>query len=215
MYAYEKQNNNNIIKYEIYFDKEKLEDLKQRIIDNTALIKHEKTTAINPYSIKDTLDYEICNLTYKELVPIDRFDHYEREYFVEYDKIIYPNLVKIIYSFLRNEVSALKELSEYSIEYPTKYLEEEIAKVNNEINNILNTDFELKRKKLDELQSLVIDAENNKNKTNTKLYYEELKSLIQAKYIDEIDLEVLNHATKFLNASKVRYLNKLNVAKDN
>ena len=214
MYVYER-NNNIIKKFEVFYDREKLEDLKDRIITNCSYVKHIKTETTNPYAIKGTLDYEIRNLTYKENPPIDRFDHFEDNYDVEYDKVTYPKLVGIIYSFLRNEVTAIKDLNEYEIEYPTEFLSLKIDMLNDEINNIPNTKFDLKRQKLDELQNLVLELDKNKDKTSTEVYFEELKTLINAQYIDEMDINEINHATKFLNAPKIKYLNNLNITKIN
>ena len=214
MYVYEK-NDESIKKYEVFYDREKLEDLKDRVISNCSLTKHIKTNTTNPYSIKGSLNYEIRNLTYKQNPSIDRFDHFEDDYDVEYDKVIYPNLVGIIYSFLRNEVSAIKDLKDYEVENLTDSIAIKIELLNDAINTISNTEFSLKKKKLDELEELVNEAELNENKESTEIYFEELKSLITAQFIDEIDLDTLDHAAEFLGSSKIQAHDKLNITKIN
>lgn len=214
MYVYEKQDD-KVKKYDVFYDREKLEDLKDRIINNCSYVKHIKTETINPYSIKGTLDYEIRNLTYKENPPIDRFDHFEDNYDVEYDKVTYPKLVGIIYSFLRNEVSAIDDLSKYTVEDLTSFLASKIESLDDEINNISNKEIAKKRAKLEELEGLINDAKLNENKQSTEEYFEELKQLITAQYIDEIDETILNHASSFANTPKPRVYNKLNITKIN
>ena len=214
MYVYE-SNDDKVRKYEVFYDREKLEDLKDKVIENCSYIKHIKTSTTNPYSIKGSLDCDVRNLTYKQNPSIDRFDHFEDDYDVEYDKVIYPNLVGIIYSFLRNEVSAIKDLENYEVENLTDSIAIKIELLNDAINTISNTEFDLKKKKLDELEELVNEAKLNENKESTEIYFEELKSLITAQFIDEIDKDILYHATNFLGASKVNIHDKLNITKIN
>ena len=192
---YFRKNDEVIEKYQVSFDKEEIEKLKKKIINNCSFIKHEEYES--DYSPRFT-DEIIRNFTY---TPTGK----EKEYFEEtrdiyrysYDEYKPPYLVELINQLLNGNSKAIDKILNYDISTKST-IDDRIDLANQEFNKIAPKDIIKKREKLKELEDLVKAKELNKGQQSIDAYYNQLIGLIKFDLVDSLSISELGRIESFL-----------------
>lgn len=192
---YFRKNDEVIEKYQVSFDKEEIEKLKKKIINNCSFIKHEEYES--DYSPRFT-DEIIRNFTY---TPTGK----EKEYFEEtrdiyrysYDEYKPPYLVELINQLLNGNSKAIDKILNYDISTKST-IDDRIDLANQEFNKIAPEDITKKKEKLKELEDLLKAKELNKNQQSIDVYYNQLVGLIKFDLIDSLPISELGRIESFL-----------------
>lgn len=203
-------NNEGIIeKYQVNFDKDKIEKLKNDIIKNCSFIQHKEYESDYFPRFRDEI---IVNFTY---TPTGE----EKEYFEEtrdiyhfsYDQYQPPYLVDLINQLLNGNSKAIDEIFNYDTS--TLNINDRIKIINDEFNEIPTDDIFKKKKKLNELEDLLKSKEINKNQQSIDVYYAQLLKLIKFNLIDSLPLCELVRINSFLE-DKLSLKEVINVSKE-
>ena len=192
---YFRKNDEVIEKYQVSFDKEEIEKLKKKIINNCSFIKHEEYES--DYSPRVT-DEIIRNFTY---TPTGK----EKEYFEEtrdiyrysYDKYKPPYLVELINQLLNGNSKAIDKILNYDISTKST-IDDRIDLANQEFNKIAPEDIIKKKEKLKELEDLLKAKKLNKNQQSIDIYYNQLIGLIKFDLVDSLSISELVRIESFL-----------------
>lgn len=197
MYYYV-ENNDKIEKYEIEFDKEKLKKLKIEIINKCSEITHkEYNNTIEP----NYFDYlKIRNYQSKQIGTVEGRDYAPDKtlYHISYDEYIFPYLVTLIDRLLKNDIEALNEIFNPSIEKEKISFTQRIENLSKEIDEINNFDTNKKITKLQELQKLIETQKLNSSQLPVSLYYTKVQELITFKYINSMKITEIEKTESFL-----------------
>lgn len=192
---YFRKNGEVIEKYQISFDKEEIEKLKKKIINNCSFIKHEEYES--DYSPRFT-DEIIRNFT---SIPTGK----EKEYFEEtrdiyrysYDEYKPPYLVELINQLLNGNSKVIDKILNYDISTKST-IDDRIDLANQEFNKIAPENITKKKQKLKELEDLVKAKELNKGQQSIESYYNQLIGLISFNIIDSLSVSELGRIESFL-----------------
>lgn len=195
---YFRKNDEVIEKYQVSFDKEEIEKLKKKIINNCSFIKHEEYES--DYSPRFT-DEIIRNFTY---TPTGK----EKEYFEEtrdiyrysYDEYKPPYLVELINQLLNGNSSAIDGILNYDISTKST-IDDRIDLINQEFNKIAPEDITKKKEKLKELEDLLKAKELNMNQQSIDVYYDQLIGLIKFDLIGSLQISELDRIESFLEVN--------------
>lgn len=184
-----------IEKYQVSFDKEEIEKLKKKIINNCSFIKHEEYES--DYSPRFT-DEIIRNFTY---TPTGK----EKEYFEEtrdiyrysYDEYKPPYLVELINQLLNGNSKAIDKILNYDISTKST-IDDRIDLANQEFNKIVPEDIIKKKEKLKEPEDLLKAKKLNKNQQSIDIYYNQLIGLIKFDLVDSLSISELCRIESFL-----------------
>ena len=186
-----------IKKYNVNYDKETIIKFKEKVIDNCCEVEHgifEDT--YYPFSTKSE-DFEYRNLI--SLGGRNDKNNINYIYKYEYDKYIYPYLVKLINRLLANDKSAIEEIFTYKGLY-NFYLVDIDNKINELTNSLSDEEISIEDKinKTDELKDLLLKKKTLLLNDKSKDYYEELQQLISFELVDEIEFNDYQRLEHFL-----------------
>ena len=206
---YFRKNNNVIEKYQVNFDKEKIEKLKNEIINNCSFITHREYESDYAPILADKI---IRNFTY---TPTGK----EREYFEEtrdiyhysYDEYKPPYLVELINQLLNDNSKVIDQILNYEISLKSA-IDDSIDLAYQEFNRIDNENITKKTEKLKELEDLLKAKELNMNQQNIDLYYNQLIGLIKFNLIDSLPISELGRIESFL---EINLSNKVKISDSN
>lgn len=200
---YYKKKNNTIDKYEVYKDSNRLEELRNIIIDNCSEINHAKEhNVINIPNKKGDL-FEIRNLK-KILISKPEYD--SERYNLEYDVYLYPYLVRIIDGLLNGDADMIKYLYED--------FSREIVPISEQIDTICDRILEIKdENEIQELKSRLKSLEKikdiNSNQKDPLIYYFQVQDCLDLKYIGSIDISLIVNAYDFFNQDEELMLKEI------
>ena len=202
---YFKKNDELIEKYQIIFNKEKVEKLKSEIINNCSFIKHEEYESdYSPKFTDEIIRNFKCSLTGKKK---DYFEETRDIYLYSYDEYKPPYLVELINQLLKGNTKVIDKILKYDTS-TTSNLDDKIRKLNQEFIRIDPENITKKKAKLDEIEELLKTKELNKNQQSIEFYYNELMKLINIVLIDSISVNELNKIEEFL---EIKILNKIKI----
>lgn len=192
---YFKKNNEYIEKYEVTFDKEKVEELKDRIISDCSLIKHVEFCSEYGAGIKDE---RLVKNFRREYVGEKDCDYEVRTiYKYNFDQYVPSNLVYYISSLLDGYATSIDEIYGYDFKND-KSIDELINDAMNKFNTIdINKTYE-KQKVLKEIDNLLESKRLNGGQKDIRPYYDELLSLIHFELIDTINIADIERVYSFL-----------------
>lgn len=198
MYYFE-QENNEIKKYKISYNKKEIESLRLKAINNCSEIIHKNDRSSGRLT-RESADDKLKIRNYKEEYLGWEEDRWgERSvYELTYDEYNFPYLVTLIDRLLNNDVNVLIEIfnPDFSKENIVT-IDEMVKRMMKELDEMDNLDRKRKKAKLDELQSLLEKAQSNKNQESVAKYYDELQKLIVIEYMDSIELDSVIRIASF------------------
>ena len=198
---YYKQGKKEVKKYYFSFDKKVLEEFKKEVIDRCSEITHyeydsDKFPERREYS-------EIRNFRYEVIGAKESDDGYYTKdyiYHIGFDEYKYPYLVCLLDRLLiHNDFNAIDEIFRGSKNETFVPFKDRINIVSNELDAIENTDIANKRAKLEELQALINAAKLNETQEPISDYYNELKSIMNIKYLGSLSYDVIDQVSEFLD----------------
>lgn len=192
---YFRRNGEVIEKYQVDFDKEEIEKLKEKIINNCSFIEHEEYES--DYSPRFT-DEIIKKFT---STPTGKVKEYFEEirviYHYSYDKYKPPYLVKLINQLFDGNSKAIDEILNYDISTKSS-IDDRINIVNQELIEMDPENITKRKAKLKELEDLLNAKNLNKNQQNIDVYYNQLVGLIKFNLIDTLQISELSRIESFL-----------------
>ena len=202
------KNDETINKYQINFDKEEIEKIKKRIINNCSKRTHViKESTLKPSElINNPLCERISHLKKKNTRRTTSYsDTSEDKIVYEYDYILitYPHLVFLVDKLLNDDETAIYNIMDYKVEYPINY-DELLIQENEKIHKFVDNNLEEVIKKVENLKSLLEEKELNKNQQSTEIYYNQLIGLIKFNLIDSLQISELERIESFLNINLSR-----------
>ncbi len=194
------EDKDSFFKYEVIVDKEELEKLKYKIINEYSIIEHiekDDTLTCN-ISVDDFLRRR--NFREKKIGIREYNDFYsmpETLYHYSYDYYHFPYLIDLIDKILEDKNDYLSDV--YSINYNKELvpLNKRVEKLNNEIDSLDNSDYK-KMDKLSELKKILEQIQLNKNQKNVYKAYDLVRKYIKFKLIDSIDKKQVKNVISFL-----------------
>lgn len=189
------KNDELIEKYQVNFDKEIIEKLKNEIIYNCSFVKHAEYESDYFPSFTDEI---IRNFTY---TPTGKKKEYFEEtrdiYLYSYDEYNPPYLVELINQLLNEDSKAIDKILNYEI--PAQLtIDDRINYANQEFDRIAPEDITKKKEKIKELEDLLKAKELNKEQQSIDLYYDQLIGLIKFDLIDSLSISELDKVESFL-----------------
>ena len=189
------KNEEIVEKYLISFNKEKIEQLKEKIIDECSFIEHKEfssdyfPTFSNKKLIRNLKEIKVGDKEY--------FEETRAVYLYSFDQYEPPYLVKLIDRLLNNDEKCIREILNYDI-YAKISIDDKIKLANQELMKINAEDIYQKKIKLKELEDLVKTKELNKEQQNIEPYYKQLIGLIKFDLVDSMSIDDLNRTIIFL-----------------
>ena len=202
---YFSKNGETIKKYQVNFDKEEIEKIKSKIINNCSRRTHvirESTLAPNEL-VNNPLSENISYLEMKNTGrTISYSDTSEDKTLYEYDYILvtYPQLVSLIDRLLNGDETAFYDIMDYKIEYPTNY-NELLREEYKDTKKLADISLEEVIKKAENIEGLKEEKELNKNQQSTDAYYNQLLRLIKLDLIDSLSISELEKVESFFNVN--------------
>ena len=204
---YYKIEGDKVIKCNVTFNKEELENIYQDLINNCSRRRYEVVESTldsiqlfgNPQNEKYTnifKQYTGKRTSYSDTSP--DLDIYQYEYL----HIMYPKLADIINKLLNNDSFGMYDLMSYKVEYPIDY-DSIILEERKKILGLIDTDINEARKELDVLAGLKDEKELNKNNTSTDIYLTKLHNALSINELESIPLDVMLASLGFFNESDV------------
>lgn len=189
---YYKKEDIQVYKYNVTFDKEKIIELRNEIIDNCSEVIHRETK--NTFAPTSKIGVmEIRNLNKKKIDIISKNDYYPDEilYQYTYDEYVYPYLITIIDNLLIGNAKYIDELSIKNIDREKLPIKDAIELAITEIKYIhKGEDSEIINKKLEELETLLIKKITINNSEKSLLeYYDRVYKLFNFEYVDSMSIE--------------------------
>ena len=189
--------NNKLKKYEIGFNRISIMKFRDKVIEECSEVEHgifEDT--YYPFSTKSE-DYEFRNVISLGCRNDNNNINYIFKY--EYDKYIYPYLVKLINRLLEGDNKSIEEIFNYKGLYDFYIidLENKINSIINDLNEDINIDEKINKSV--QLKDLYEKMKTMLLQAKTKNYYEELQQLISFELIDEIELSDYQKIKQFLD----------------
>lgn len=185
------QDGKNIYKYDIVFDKEKIEKLRIEIINNCSEIVHKEI--IDSIGPDDRDILKIRNLVNHGFVGIhEYFEEDVTLYKYTYDEYQYPYIISLIDKLLSGK---------YYYEMFKNSNEEFITiseKINDLSKNIMNKNKINDLDYLEKLKELIELQKYNKNQISAKKYYEIIDNEISFNLIDSVSLDEITKVMQFI-----------------
>ena len=192
--VYLKRNNDVVEKYKVDFDKERIEKLKNEIVNKCSFIEHKEYESDSYISIDvNTVKNFMCNLIGKK----EYFEEVRDVYFYQYDEYNPPYLVELINRLLKDDSSAIEKILNYDISHELS-IDDKIALVNKEFIKIDSKDITKRKEKLKEIERLLKVQELNKDQQSIEFYYDQLIGLINFDLIDSISISKISRVESFL-----------------
>lgn len=194
------EDKNRFFKYEVIIDREGLEELKYKIIDEYSIIEHIEKD--DTFGFRDLSIYAyLRRRNYSEIkIGVREYNDFysmpETLYHYSYDYYHFPYLIELIDEILEDKIDCLSDI--YNINYDKELvpLDKRVEKLNNEINSLNNSDYK-KIEKLNELKNLLEQIKLNKNQKNVYKAYELIRKHIKFRLVDSIDKSQVKNVVSF------------------
>ena len=205
---YIKETDNELIKYEVELDTERLKNLKEEIIDNCSEISHHCYESDYELTHDYFQNHDIRNYHFTETgKKKDYFEEIRDIYKIEYDEYEHPLIVDYIDSLINGDTSVIPSLKSYSsFTHPLGAARESEKAVKSTLINYLNKPLEeIKIESLTQsihtLSCLKEDIIKNKNQKNVAVYYDDVMECIKLKEVDRIDKDAIRRLEEFQGIS--------------
>ena len=206
---YFKKNNEYLEKYEVTYDKEKVEQLKQRIIFECSRVEHREYCSDYGSGIRDRK--LVKNF---RAVIVGEKEYWEETrdiYKYTYDEYVPSDLVNHIDELLNDFSSSIDKIFNYDFKND-KTIDDLINEAMIKFNNMDQEDVIDKQQHLKYLDNLLESKKINSTQKDIRPYYQELIPLIGFELVDKILIDDINRVYSFLNEQEFE-LQKVNVRK--
>lgn len=205
---YIEETDNELIKYEVELDTERLNSLKEEIIEKCSEIDHRcyESDYEPGYDFFETHHIENYHST-KTGKTKEYFVETRDIYKIEYDEYEHPLIVDYIDSLINGDTSVIPSLKSYSSFTPPLVTARESEKaVKSTLINYLNKPLEeIKIEALTQsihaLSCLKEDIIKNKNQTSVAVYYDAVMNCITLTEVDRIDKDAIRRVEEFQGIS--------------
>lgn len=194
------EDKDSFFKYEVIIDREGLEKLKYKIINEYSIIEHiekDDTFGFRDLSIYGYLrrrNYSEIKIGVREYN--DFYSMPETLYHYSYDYYHFLYLIDLIDKVLEDKIDCLSDI--YNINYSKELvpLDKRVEKINKEIDNLDNSNYK-KIDRLNELKNLLEQIKLNKNQKNVYKAYELVRKHIKFRLVDSIDKKQVKNVVSF------------------
>lgn len=195
-------------KYKIEVDKQNLESLKIKLINECSVIKHIKEKQREDNLTSDYDFIHIRNYSKRFIERVDNRDFYGSPlidiYEVEYDFYIEPKIVKLIEEVLKGNEEKALELLEYKEDDEVhESLQDKLNKLLSNEDNFNNTE-----KFIYETKVLLDDYKNTKYQKPVSIYLNDVKECVKLVLIDEISFKDYLRVYNFIDKEKQVQMDK-------
>ena len=190
--VYYKVSQHYVDKYDLSFDRNVLEKIKNNLIKNCSKKTHviKESTLEEDQLIKDSSSEKIIKVKKTDTGKIRSYSDTSEDkkvYKYDYIHITYPNLVILINRLLNEDESSIDDIINYEIENLLDY-NELLKKQKNKVKQSVDASPDELSKELEILHKLEDDKELNKGIKTTRYYYEKLLGSINYKQLDQIPI---------------------------
>ncbi len=206
---YFKKNDEYLEKYEVTYDKEKVEQLKTRIIFECSRVEHREYCSDYGSCIRD----EKLVKNFKAVL-VGKKEYWEETrnvYKYIYDEYVPSDLVKYIDELLNDFSSSIDKIFNYDFKND-KSIDDLINEAMIKFNNMDQEDVIDKQQHLKYLDNLLESKRINSTQKDIRPYYQELISLIGFELVDKILINDIARVYLFLEQDQFE-LEKVNVRK--
>lgn len=208
---YFKKNNEYLEKFEVTYDKEKIEELKERIIWDCSKIKHVSFCSDYGAGIKDKR--LVKNFSSVLVGEKEYWEETRSIYRYTFDQYVPSELVKYIDGLLNGFSSSIDMIFNYDFKND-KSIDELIEEAMIKFNSIDPEKVYDKQQQLKYIDNLLESKKIGVNQKDIRPYYQELIGLIHFKLIDKILINDINRVYSFLEEKQLNY-EKVNVRTKN
>lgn len=198
---------NVLKKYKIEVDKEKLLELKYKIINECSIIKHIKEKQREDNLTSDYDFVHIRNYSKRFIERIDNRDFYGSPlisiYEVEYDFYKEPEIIKLLEEVLNGNEEKTLELLEYEPK------EEKQESLEDKLSSLLSNNDGNDEKIIYETKKMFEDYQNTKYQKSVSIYLEDVKKCIRLLFIDEISYAEYKRVCNFIYQDEEKILSNV------
>ncbi len=205
---YIKETNNEVIKYEVELDIERLKSLKDEIIEKCSEISHYCYESDYELTHDFLQNHDIRNYHFTETgKKKDYFEEIRDIYKIEYDEYEHPLIVDYIDSLINGDTSVIPSLKSYSsFTHPLGAARESEKAVKRTLINYLNKpleeiEIESLTQSIHTLSCLKEDILKNKNQKNVSVYYDDVMKCITLTEVDRIYKDAIRRVEEFQGIS--------------
>lgn len=206
MTIYSYDNEGNLLKYNVTFDREEVSRLKKEIIENCSLRKFEIVKNV----VNANIEKPYRKIISKRKIGMKMGKQTEEDlplYEIKYYDIEYPQLVKLIDRLLRGDKYVLSDIMNYKDD--RKLPQDILNSISKELSLISDFDYDKKISKLNELKNASEYLKDNENVEKTDKYLVKLISLIRYELVDTLSKEELSRYNEFFNGEVNHYSKRL------
>lgn len=190
-------NDENVEKYKISIDEEKLSKIKEKSIYKCG--KKKKVSYEGVRFFKNNMyytDFKEVDLGWREYKdgPDEKLYRYS---FTEYVPTYLSQLIDIIIS--SSSEKAIRELFQMDLSKEFCGFQKEINDILNKASKISDSDYKNKINALNELKNIYEEKEFNSDREDISIYYKEAFTCFHVELIDKITLEEYNKVISFIN----------------
>ena len=192
---YYKLKDDVIEKYNISFDSQELEKIRNEIIYKCSEIIHKKYQSDYSPSFSD----DLIIMNYKERRTGKTKEYFEETRFIyeySYDLYTPPDLVNLLNDLLRGK-NVLEDILTYKVSDKLS-IDIKLADKEKEMRAIDDKNTKLKIEKLKEYEELLKLKKLNKNQKPLSMYYDRLINLFKFELEDTLKVEELNRVQTFM-----------------
>ncbi len=196
-------------KYNVTYDKEQIEKLRDKLIIHCSKKKHiTKESTVDPQELINPFAETITRLKIKNTGRTKSYDDtHEDKIIYQYDYILvtYPLLAYLLNELLAGNDNIMAAIMHYKIEKPINYnrlyMEETLI-----LNKLIHIDIKEAKKLLLELNDLVEIIELNENCESTEAYYNDLiNNILKFEEIAKISIEQIIEYKEFFDDKTIDF----------
>ena len=177
----------SIVKYQVDFNLEKVQQLKREVIENCSLVVHKEYRSTIEPDFHDSL--RIRNYEKRMIGVKDN----ENLYLMSYEEYVYPELVSIIDELIEGNPNCIDKIMNPKEDSVLSFYEEKATEIFMDIEKKND-----QKEGLMELQSSVGEIVSKERKP-VEEYYQRLKDLIKMKCSGTLSLNALNSVLAFFD----------------
>lgn len=212
---YYRNEGNNIFKFIVSYDENKIKQLREEIIENCGTVNHKEYITIYLPYLKENERIRNLKKTFVETKPNhDLYAGDDDVYKIEYDEVVFPRIIELIDFFLNGHIDALKSIENFA--YLNNQPEEELIKEEQAVVSAISLKKEALPDKIEELK--VIEARlkslqdkhaDLKKSQKLKTYYEQILEDVSLTLVDRMTIDEFNKYVNFFGTTPPNEIKKM------